>query len=211
MALRFRDTARLPSPRFIAVALTSALIYLGATTAHAQTCSVSAASGNYGAVNVLAGSAVTTSSTFTMTCSGCVLGCTVNARIQFNQGSPNGNTSIRHMGNGANTAQHELYSDSGLTQVWGSWGYGTTAYGTTGVSTNLTLPALGGSTSQTLLEISGSDSIVRDRQFQQRLSDLADEGYRRLVDEDDLDLCGLQSCRCTDFIPGGISVGQTGP
>jgi spore coat protein U-like protein len=150
LASQVRDMMRLLSPRFIAVALASALIYFGATTAHAQTCSVSAASGNYGAVNVLAGSAVSTSSSFMVTCSGCTLGCTVNACIQFNQGSPNGNSSIRYMGNGANTVQHELYSNPGLTQTWGSWGYGTSAYGTSGVSTNLTLPVLGGSTSQML-------------------------------------------------------------
>ena len=119
-------------------------------SAGAQSCSVTSASGNYGSVDILAGGAVDTTSTFTVTCSGCALGCTVNACVQFNQGAPNSSSSVRSLGSGANTAIHELYSDSGRTQVWGSWGYGTTAYGSGGVSINLSLPVLGGPAQQTL-------------------------------------------------------------
>src|SRR6202040_3864254 len=64
--------------------------------------------------------------------------------------------------------------------------------------------------SEGLLEISAGDGAVRNRQLQQRLSDPTDQGYRRLVDGDDLDLCRLQPCGSPDFLPGGISVGQTG-
>ena len=46
------------------------------------------------------------------------------------------------MGSGPNTIQHELYSDAARTQVWGSWGYGTSPYGTGGVSVNLIIPLL---------------------------------------------------------------------
>jgi spore coat protein U-like protein len=113
-----------------------------AVEANAQTCSVTAAPGNYGSVNILSGSSVNTTSSFTVTCTGCPLGCTYNACIQFDQGSPNSNSSIRYMGSGSNTIQHELYSDAARTQVWGSWGYGTSQYGTGGVSLNLTIPLL---------------------------------------------------------------------
>jgi spore coat protein U-like protein len=115
-----------------------------AARANAQSCSVSTASGNYGSVDILSGSSVDTTSSFTATCSGCLspLGCTYNVCIQFDQGSPNSNSSIRYMGSGPNTIQHELYSDAARTQIWGSWGYGTSQYGTAGVSLNLTIPFL---------------------------------------------------------------------
>ncbi|MFY0014723.1 spore coat protein U domain-containing protein, partial [Acinetobacter baumannii] len=70
--------------------------------------------------------------------------------MQFNQGAPNSSNSVRSLGSGANAAIHELSSDSGRTQVWGSWGYGTTAYGSGGVSINLSLPLLGGPAQQSL-------------------------------------------------------------
>lgn len=119
---------------------------LCASTALAQSCSVTPASGNYGAVDILSGSAVNTSSTFTVTCNGALI--TVGICIQFDQGSPNSNTSIRYMTNGTSLVQHELYSDSNRTVVWGSWGHGATAYGAGGVSTTMTLPPLGGTVSQ---------------------------------------------------------------
>ncbi|QDW36462.1 spore coat U domain-containing protein [Bradyrhizobium sp. KBS0727] len=125
-----------------------AVMMMFAVRADAQSCSVSAASGNYGSVDILSGSSVDTTSSFTVNCSGCLLGCTYNVCIQFDQGSPNSNSSIRYMGSGANTIQHELYSDAARTQVWGSWGYGTSQYGTGGVSFNLTIPLLS-SASQT--------------------------------------------------------------
>jgi spore coat protein U-like protein len=117
--------------RFRAAWLLFVAMVMLAVEANAQTCSVTAASGNYGSVDILSGSSVDTTSSFTVTCSGCLspLGCTYNACIQFDQGSPNSNSSIRYMGSGSNTIQHELYSDAARTQVWGSWGYGTSQYG----------------------------------------------------------------------------------
>lgn len=121
-----------------------AAILIFPVRADAQSCSVSAASGNYGSVDILSGSSVDTTSSFSVTCSGClsVLGCPYNVCVQFDQGSPNSNSAIRYMGSGPNTIQHELYSDAARTQVWGSWGYGTSQYGTGGVSLNLTIPFL---------------------------------------------------------------------
>lgn len=115
-----------------------------AVRAHAQTCTVAAASGNYGSVDILSGAAVDTTSTFSLNCSGCLvpLGCQYNVCVQFGQGSPSGGPSVRSMASGPNTVQHELYSDASRTQVWGSWGYGTSSYGTGGVSLNVTIPFL---------------------------------------------------------------------
>lgn len=120
----------------------AALACLAQTPARAQSCTVSSASGSYGAVDVLAGAAVDVTSTFTVTCVGLPL-FTVGICVQINEGSPNSSPSIRSMANGAATAQHELYSDAARTQAWGSWGYGTTSYGGGGVAYNMALSVLG--------------------------------------------------------------------
>jgi spore coat protein U-like protein len=127
----------------VALMIFVAMLALGAG-ANAQSCSVSTASGNYGSVDILSGGSVDTTSSFSVTCSGCLspLGCTYNVCIQFDQGSPNSNSSTRYMGSGSNTIQHELYSDAARTQIWGSWGYGATQYGAGGVSLNMTIPFL---------------------------------------------------------------------
>lgn len=119
-----------------------AVIMIFAVSANAQSCTVGAASGNYGSVDILSGGAIDTTSTFTVNCSGCPLGCNYNVCVQFDQGAPNSSSSIRYMGSGPNVIQHELYSDAARTQVWGSWGYGTSQYGAGGVSLNLTIPLL---------------------------------------------------------------------
>ena len=138
------DLARTVRRSAITVAVFLAAMMMLTCRADAQSCSVSSAAGNYGSVNILSGSTTDTTSSFTVTCTGCLLpvGCTYNVCVQFDQGSPNSNSSIRTMGSGANTIQHELYSDAARTQVWGSWGYGTSQYGTAGVSLNLTIPFL---------------------------------------------------------------------
>ena len=110
---------------------------------HAQSCSVTPASGNYGAVDILSGGAVDTTATFTVTCTGLPL-FTIGLCVELADGSPNSNSSIRYMGNGAATVQHELYSNAGRTQVWGSWGYGGSSYASSGVAYNLGLSVLGG-------------------------------------------------------------------
>ena len=123
------------------LALLPLVIWAG--SAQAQICSVSAASGSYGSVDVLPGSAVDTSTTFTINC---VLGIpftTYEMCIQFNPGSPNTSSSARYLGNGTNYLQHELYSDAARTQAWGSWGYATTSYGSNGLTYPLTMSLLG--------------------------------------------------------------------
>ncbi|MBY0611109.1 MAG: spore coat U domain-containing protein [Beijerinckiaceae bacterium] len=120
----------------------AALACLAQTPARAQSCSVSSASGSYGAVDVLAGAAVDVTTTFTVNCVGLPL-FTVGICVQINEGTPNSSPSIRSMANGAASAAHELYANAARTQVWGSWGYGTTSYGGGGVAYNLGLSVLG--------------------------------------------------------------------
>jgi spore coat protein U-like protein len=127
---------------FLTLLLTALLLF--PARAFSQTCSVNAASGSYGSVDVLAGSSVDTTASFTVTCSGCLIaiGCPVNLCVQLDQGAPNSNSSVRYMGSGTNVVQHELFSDAARTQVWGSWGYGASSYSSAGINLNLTVPLL---------------------------------------------------------------------
>ena len=82
----------------------------------------------FGSINTLAGAAVDTTATMTVTCSG---GQAQGQRlcISIGAGSANDATS-RKMTSGANTARYDLYSNSTRTTLWGSW---ETGYDTAGV------------------------------------------------------------------------------
>jgi spore coat protein U-like protein len=110
--------------------------------AQAQTCTVAMPAMAFGNVNVLPGTAVDTTTTLTVTCSG-GSGNTRRICISIGAGSANDATS-RQMTSGANRAKYDLYSDSARTLLWGSW---QTGYDTAGVqidvakssTTNLTV------------------------------------------------------------------------
>jgi spore coat protein U-like protein len=109
------------------------------TVASAQTCTVTGASGAYGNVDILAGAAWPSSTTFTATCTGTV-GRTVRLCVDIGPGNNFGGvTSPRSLSGSTVGLTHELYT-SGGTVVWGSWGAGTiAAYGTAGVQYDLVL------------------------------------------------------------------------
>lgn len=95
---------------------------------HAQTCTVSMTNVAFGTINVLPGTAVDTTATVTVTCSGgsgqqrvCIsIGC----------GSACDSTSRKMTGPSSSTARYDLYSNSARTTLWGSW---QTGYDTAGV------------------------------------------------------------------------------
>jgi spore coat protein U-like protein len=105
------------------------LLFGLSATAHAQTCTVSMPAVAFGNVNVLPGTAVDTTSTVTVTCSG---GTTAGVRacINIGAGSSSDATSRRITGSGSNTARYNLYTNSTRTQLWGSW---QTGYNVAGV------------------------------------------------------------------------------
>jgi len=82
----------------------------------------------FGSINTLAGTAVDTTATMTVTCSG---GQNQGQRlcISIDGGSASDGTS-RKMASGANTARYDLYSNASRTTLWGSW---ETGYDTAGV------------------------------------------------------------------------------
>jgi spore coat protein U-like protein len=95
----------------------------------AQTCSVSMGNMAFSNVNTLAGAAVDTTATMTITCSG---GLNTGQRlcISIGAGSASDATSRKMTGPGGNTARYDLYSNSARTTLWGSW---ETGYDSAGV------------------------------------------------------------------------------
>jgi spore coat protein U-like protein len=118
-----------------------ALAILGCAPAQAQTCTVGAASGAYGNINVLSGAADDTTSTVTVSCSG-TKNTTVRLCIELSAGSST-DAGKRALSNGTRFLDHEFYSDAGRTQVWGSWGSVVTAYSSGGVTQDLALGSTG--------------------------------------------------------------------
>lgn len=130
----------------VAVAFLLGLLSPIAIPALGQSCSVSNMSGSYGTLNVLSGSAVNSSSTFTINCSG-TANSTVRLCIEVGIGNPPCNVlqgGQRAMcDGGSNYLLHEFYSNAARTQIWGSWGTAFPAYGSGGVTYDLSLGGSG--------------------------------------------------------------------
>ena len=89
----------------------------------AISCSMSVSSVNFGNIDVTSGSAVSTSGTLSLNCTGA---STVNPNrmcVDIDGGSSSDATS-RIMLSGGNQLRYQLYSDAGLTTQWGSWSQG---------------------------------------------------------------------------------------
>jgi spore coat protein U-like protein len=113
----------LPSFILLAVVATEAV------APPSPTCTVSATTIAFGNVDVLAGTAVDTTATITLSCSG---GAGTGQRLCINigAGSAGDATSRQLVGPGGATLRYDLYSDSARTVLWGSW---QTGYDTAGV------------------------------------------------------------------------------
>jgi spore coat protein U-like protein len=113
--------------------ITAVLAAIGAIGAQAQTCTVSMTGVAFGTVNVLPGTAVNTTATITVTCSG----GTGNQRVCISIGcGPACDATSREMsGPGGATARYDLYSNSARTTLWGSWH---TGYDSAGVQMTVT-------------------------------------------------------------------------
>ncbi|MDB5652386.1 MAG: Spore coat domain protein [Hyphomicrobiales bacterium] len=133
------------TPFHLCLSLAAAILCGGA---RAQTCSSAITTGAYGTVPVLSGSAQTGSTSLTVTCTG-KNNKTVRVCIEFPPGTV-GNTGARVMASSGGTLSHELFSDAGNTQVWGSWGLTGTPYGSGGVQIDLKMAPGSGSATQVL-------------------------------------------------------------
>jgi spore coat protein U domain-containing protein, fimbrial subunit CupE1/2/3/6 len=99
------------------------------TQADAQACTVSMTNVAFGTVNVLPGTAVDTTATVTVTCSGGT-GAGQRVCVSIGCGSACDSTSRKMTGPSSTTARYDLYSNSARTTLWGSW---QTGYDTAGV------------------------------------------------------------------------------
>ena len=104
-----------------------------APNALAQTCTVSMPAVTFGNVNVLTGTAVYTTSTVSVTCSGGT-GGGQRVCISIGAGSASDTTSRKLTGPSSATARYDLYRDSAHTQLWGSW---QTGYDSAGVQVDI--------------------------------------------------------------------------
>lgn len=130
----------------ITAVITFAAVCLTAEISSAQTCSVTSASGSFGTVDVLLGTAVDSSSNFTVSCSGSS-NATVRLCIEFGRGaSAAGPRGERALTSGSNALDFDFYSDPAKTQLWGSWGIAIVAYGSGGVTYDLSLGPTGSAT-----------------------------------------------------------------
>lgn len=105
------------------------LALLGAAgRASAMACSVGGFTGAYGSVNVLSGAAVSATASFTVTCSGGLANQSVLFCLNIGPGStatgPSGERVLRSTSTYIN---HEFYFDAAHTQLWGSWGVGSSS------------------------------------------------------------------------------------
>lgn len=129
--------------RALAILLGLALLLIARPAQAALTCTIAPAPGNYGNVDVLPGTGANVNATVSVNCSGGTPGQIAVLCIEFGQGAPDSSNSVRYMGNGGNTLVHDLYTSSSYSTTWGSWGYGTPAYGSGGVAQDPTIDGSG--------------------------------------------------------------------
>ncbi|ESZ69607.1 MULTISPECIES: spore coat protein U domain-containing protein [unclassified Mesorhizobium] len=95
--------------------------------ARAQSCSYTVTSMNFGLIDTLSGTAATSTATLSMNCSGSLpflLPVLVCPHFASGTGGAS-SAAARQMANGANSLNYQLYSDPGMSVVWGSynWAY----------------------------------------------------------------------------------------
>ena len=96
---------------------------LYASDAHAQACTISATSVNFGSYNVFNGSDTDSTGTLTYRCNGSAhnitIGLTQGASASFNQ---------RQMQKGSESLTYNLFVDASRTNIWGDGTSGTSVY-----------------------------------------------------------------------------------
>lgn len=122
----------------ILIVLATGLLCFG-ERASAQSCTITPANGAFGSIDVLPGTAIDSTSTITVSCTG-NNNSTVRLCIEMGKGaSAAGPSGERALTVSTEYLDFEFYSDSAHSQLWGSWGSVVTAYGTNGVSFDLAL------------------------------------------------------------------------
>lgn len=127
--------------KYLGYALLFCLLLLAGGRAHAETCTATASSANFGNVSPIAGTTVAATGTVSVTCTWSAVTLTPSVQVCLNVGAG----SPRFMTNGANSLQYDLYQDAAHSLIWGS-----IYNGSTPISLQLSKPASGTSASATL-------------------------------------------------------------
>ena len=128
------------SPKRLLVMMALLIGTLYASDAHAQACTISATSVNFGSYNVFNGSDVDSTGTVTYRCNGSAhnitVGLTQGASATFNP---------RQMQKGAEVLNYNLFVDASRTSIWGDGTSGTSVYsiGNPPNNTNVNLTVYG--------------------------------------------------------------------
>lgn len=127
--------------KWLGLALVLTLLWLASGRVHAETCTATASSINFGNVSPIAGAAVAGSGTVSITCTWSAVTLTPSVQVCLSVGA----TSPRSLSNGTNTMAYDLYRDSAHSLIWGS-----VYNGTTPIGVQLTKPSSGTSASTTV-------------------------------------------------------------
>jgi spore coat protein U-like protein len=113
--------------QMLRAAIVAILMAMLPSLARAQSCSFSVTNMNFGLIDTLSGTAATSTATLNMTCSGSLpLLLPILVCPHFAAGTGGASSAAaRQMVSGANSLDYQLYSDSGMSVVWGSyaWAY----------------------------------------------------------------------------------------
>lgn len=114
-------TASWSKPLILALLLASAGM---ATPVNAQLCNFTITSLDFGNIDVSQNTAVTTSGTYTATCSGLLTATRTCPNVNVGSGGSTAGAP-RYMANGPNQLAFNLFSDASHTSIWGSflWGF----------------------------------------------------------------------------------------
>jgi len=107
-------------------------------------CSITAISGGYGAVDILSGAVNNSTAAFSVSCTGGSSNAVIRLCVEIGLGSTAaGPTGERVLRSSSDFLDHEFYTSSARTVIWGAWGSVVTAYASGGLQQDLTLNASG--------------------------------------------------------------------
>jgi len=125
--------------RSLSLSVLAVVLFSMPTEASAESCTAVATDLNFGSVSPISREAFDATSTVSVTCTWPATTQLPNVQICLNLGG----TSPRHLSNGTNQLQYDLYSDPGHSVAWGS-----TSHGTVPISFTMIKPSTGTSTKQ---------------------------------------------------------------
>ena len=141
------------SRRGLSVIVASVALLLGAfgQAFAAVSCTVTPFSGSFGVANILPGTAINSTGSTTVTCSGGTSNQAVRLCLEIGAGTTAlGPSNERVMRSSSDYLNTEFYFDAGRTQLWGSWGIGgSSAYpvaSPAGIQNDVTLNTSGAGT-----------------------------------------------------------------